>query len=138
MIQRSDGVGYFNPYTATFPSIIMLMINWMFRLDNLILFFTQFSVLLSLYEYKKFIRVPCTVALTELTAQDKVSTGVILQGCETNVSNVPDPNQGSDSSVRVTKGYTLHRQAANCKPGCPGAQVLYVYLPAFTSNVITL
>lgn len=42
--------------------------------------------------------------LTELTAQCSVSIGVISLGCETNVSNVPDPNQESDSGTGVTRG----------------------------------
>lgn len=44
-------------------------------------------------------------SLTELTAQCSKSIGVTSLGCETNVSNVPDPNQESDSGVRVTRGY---------------------------------
>lgn len=44
-------------------------------------------------------------SLTELTAQCSVSIGVISLGCETNVSNVPDPNQESDSGTGVTRGY---------------------------------
>lgn len=35
----------------------------------------------------------------------RVSTGVIYLGCETNESNVPDPNQESDSSAEITGGY---------------------------------
>lgn len=34
-----------------------------------------------------------------------MSVGVISLGCETNVSNVPDPSQESDSSTGVTGGY---------------------------------
>lgn len=42
--------------------------------------------------------------LTELTAQCSMSIGLISLGCETNVSNVPDPNQESDSGAGVTRG----------------------------------
>lgn len=45
-------------------------------------------------------------SLTELTAQCSVSIGVISLGCETNVSNVPDPDQESDSGTGVAGGYT--------------------------------
>lgn len=34
-----------------------------------------------------------------------MSTGVVSLGCETNVSNVPDPSQESDSGTGVTRGY---------------------------------
>lgn len=80
-------------------------------------------------------------SLTELTAQCSVSIGVISLGCETNVSNVPDPDQESDSGTGVTRGYIgapLDGQAGNCKPGRPGAQAPCVYLAAFTSDVTTL
>lgn len=44
-------------------------------------------------------------SLTELAAQWSVSIGLISLGCETNVSNVPDPNQESDSATGVAGGY---------------------------------
>lgn len=44
-------------------------------------------------------------SLTELAAQWSVSIWLISLGCETNVSNVPDPNQESDSASGVTRGY---------------------------------
>lgn len=90
--------------------------------------------------YVKKLHFPCS-SLTELTAQCNVSIGVISLGCETNLSNVPDPNQESHSGARVTRGYVgplwMDRQGTvNLKR--PGAQVQCVYLAAFTSDVITL
>lgn len=35
-----------------------------------------------------------------------MSIGVISLGCETNVSNVSDPSQESDSGTGVARGYT--------------------------------
>lgn len=89
------------------------MINW-----RILLFIISIIFSLTLCKCKKFIHVLCVTAqsekkhifpsssLTELTAQCSVSIGVISLGCETNVSNVPDPNQESDSGTEVTRGYT--------------------------------
>lgn len=62
-------------------------------------------------------------------------------GCKTNVSNVADPNQVSDSGAGIAGGYNgplQGGQAGNCKPRILGARAPCVYLAAFTSDVTTL
>lgn len=70
-----------------------------------------------------------------------VSIGVISLGCETNVSNVPDPNQESDSGTGVTRGYIgplwMDRQGTVNLEDQEPEFCVFTSL-AFTSDVTTL